>query len=234
MITDVSIFQLATVRVQQRRLSNQSREHLQQELDLLSPLRRKSSNVSSVSDEMASSSRHSRKSSGHSGTVRKQLLDMKQKETPKIAEDFHKQEVKAQHEGAHQEVKALEAKVKQLETELEDDECKLQATEKILQEKEDKLKKLEEDNLKHYHAVKCFMQRTKDMGREIDQLKSEAKKKDRCICDLKSEVNELKDAYNKAVWEARQLQAQAQVQGGGGMPGAFEDVRDMTEEENEV
>jgi chromosome segregation ATPase len=161
-------------------------------------------------------------------------LDLKQKESPKIAEDYHKQEVKTQREGARQEVKALEGKVKQLETELQDAECKLQVTEKKLKEKEDKLKKLEEDNLKHYHAVKCFMQRTKDMGREIDQLKSEAKKKDRCISDLKSELNELKDAYNKAVWESRQLQAQAQVQGGGGMPGAFEDVRDMTEEENEV
>jgi len=215
-------------------MSNQSREHLQQELDFLSPLRRKSSNVLSTSDEMSSSSRRSRKSSEHSGTVRKQLLDLKQKETPKSAEDYNKQEVKAENKGAQQEVKALEAKVKHLETVLRDGECKLQATEKVLKEKEEKLKKLEEDNLKHYHAVKCFMQRTKDMGREIDQLKSEVKKKDRSICDLKSEVNELKDAYNKAVWEARQLQAQAQVQGGGGMPGAFEDVRDMTEEENEV
>jgi hypothetical protein len=48
-----------------------------------------------------------------------------------------------------------------------------------------------------------------------------------------SEVNELQDACNKAKQEAHQLQAQAQVPGGG-MPGAFEDVRDMTEEENEV
>lgn len=225
--------ELATVKVQHKRMSNQSREHLQQELDLLSPLRRKSRNLSSRSDEMASSSRHSRQSFEDSGTVRKQLLGLKQKETPKIAEDCHKQEIKAQLEGAQQEVKALEAKVKQLETELQDAECKMQETEKKLKEKEDKLKKLEEESLKHYHAVKCFMQRTKKMGREIDQLKSEAKKKDRCICDLKSELNELKDAYNKAIWEARQLQAQAQVQGGGGLPGAFEDVRDMTEEENE-
>lgn len=215
-------------------MNSQSREQLQQELDLLSPLRRKSSNLSSMSDEMANSSRRSRQSSEDSGTVRKQFLDLKQKEIQKIVGEGHKQEVKTLLEGARQQVKALEAKVKQLETELQDADCKLQETEKKLREKEDKLKKLEEGNLKHYHAVKCFIQRTKDMGREIDQLKSESKKKDRCISDLKSELNELKDAYNKAIWEARQLQAQAQVQGGGGMPGAFEDVRDMTEEENEV
>ena len=67
--------------------------------------------------------------------------------------------------------------MKQLEIELHDADCKL-----------------EEDKLKHCHAVKCFMQQTDGMKRENYQLTSELKKKDHYICNLKSELNKLKDA----------------------------------------
>ena len=63
MITDVSVFQLATPRVQRQHMSNQSQE---------------------------------------------------QKETPKNAEDYHKQEMKEEHEGSQQELKSLEAKMPHL------------------------------------------------------------------------------------------------------------------------
>ena len=47
-----------------------------------------------------------------------------QKETPKNAEDYHKQEIKAKREGAQQELKALEAKMDLFETVLQNYECK--------------------------------------------------------------------------------------------------------------
>ena len=67
-----------------------------------------------------------------------------QKETPKNAEDYHKQEMKAEHEGSQQELKALEAKTDLFETVLQNYECKLLEKEEIIKEKEDKLKKFVE------------------------------------------------------------------------------------------
>ena len=67
-----------------------------------------------------------------------------QKETPKNAEDYRKQEMKAEHEGAQQELKALEAKMNLFETVLQNYECKLLEKEEIIKEKEDKLKKFVE------------------------------------------------------------------------------------------
>ncbi|XP_069674173.1 golgin subfamily A member 4-like isoform X3 [Periplaneta americana] len=225
--------EVETLKAQQKRINNRSREQMQQELDLLSPLRRRSSNLSSISDDKTSPGRRTRPVSEDDSTLRKRMLELKEKEEKlKILEESQ-QEVKTQLDAARQEAKNLEDKVKQLESGWKDAESKLQEAEKKIKDKEGKSKKLEEDHLKACQAIKSFMKRTKDMGREMEQLRSEVKKKDRNIRDLLSKMNELQDAYNKANWEARQLQAQARVQGGGGIPGAFEDVRDMTEEENE-
>jgi chromosome segregation ATPase len=206
---------------------------MQQELDLLSPLRRRSSNLSSISDELTSPGRWVHQSSEDDHIVKKQLLELKEKEEKLKTVEESNQELGAQLERARQETKALEEKVKQLESGRQDAEHKLQETEKEMKDKEGKSKKVEEYHLKACQAIKSFMRRTKDMDREINKLKSELKRRDDRIHDLMSEVNELQDACNKAKWEAPLLQAQAQVPGGG-MPGAFEDVRDMTEEENEV
>lgn len=221
------------MKAQQKRVNNRSREQIQQELDLLSPLRRRSNNLSGVSDERTSPRRRARPSLEEDGTVRKRLLELREREEKLSVEDSQ-QELKKQLEGARQESKSLKEKVKELESCLQDAECKHQEAEKKIKEKEGKSKKVEEDYLKACKVVKSFLKQTKDMGREIEQLRTEVKKRDSRIHDLMSEVNELQDACNKANWEAHQLQAQARVQGGGGMPGAFEDVRDMTEEENEV
>lgn len=226
-------FQLETLKAQQKRVSSRSREQMQQELDLLSPLRRRSSNLSSTSDEKISPRRRACPSSEEDATVRKRLLELKEREEKLIVGESQ-QELKKRFEVAQQEAKSLKEKVKELESCRQDAVCKLQEAEKKMKDKEGKSKKTEEDYLKACQAIKSFMKRTKDMGREIEQLRTDVKKKDSRIRDLMSEMNELQDAYNKAKWEAHQLQAQARVQGGGGMPGAFEDVRDMTEEENEV
>lgn len=224
--------EIETLKAQQKRSNHRSREQMQQELDLLSPLRRRSSNLSSISDDKTSSGRRTRPISEDDLTLRKRMVELKDKEKFKISEESQ-QDVKTQLDTARQQAKILEDKVRQLESGRKDAELKIQEAEKKMKDKEGKSKKLEEDHLKACQAIKSFMKRTKEMGREMDQLKSEMKKKDRNIRDLLSKMNELQDAYNKANWEARQLQAQAHVQGGGGIPGAFEDVRDMTEEENE-
>ncbi|PNF41505.1 hypothetical protein B7P43_G13036, partial [Cryptotermes secundus] len=224
--------EVTTLKAQQKRINNRSREHMQQELDLLSPLRRRSSNLSSISDDLASPGRRVRQSSEDDHVVRKHLLGLKEKEEKlKTAEESNK-ELGTQLEKARQETEALEEKVKQLESARQDAEHKLQETEKKMKDRESKSNKFEEDYIKACQAIKSFLKRTKEMDQEINKLKSELKRRDERIHDLMSEVNELQDACNKAKWEAHQLQAQAQVPGGG-MPGAYEDVRDMTEEENE-
>jgi chromosome segregation ATPase len=226
------IFQVTTLKAQQKRINSRNREHAQQELDLLSPVRRRNSNLSSTSDDITSPGRQVLQSPEDDHVVRKRL-ELKEKEEKLNNVEESNRELRAQLERALQDAKALEEKVKQLECGRQDVEHKLQEAEKKVKDKEDKSKKVEEDHLKACQAIKSFMKRTKDMDREINKLKSELKKRDDRICDLMSELNELQDACNKAIWEAHQLQAQAQVPGGG-MPGAFEDVRDMTEEENEV
>ena len=74
------------------------------------------------------------------------------KEIPKNAEDYPKQEMKAEHEGAQQELKAVEAKMDHFETVLQNYECKLLEKEEIIKEKEDKWKKFVEE----LNAIKCI------------------------------------------------------------------------------
>ncbi|PNF41507.1 hypothetical protein B7P43_G13036, partial [Cryptotermes secundus] len=205
---------------------------MQQELDLFSPLRHRSSNLSSISDDLASPGRSVHQSSKDDHIVKKYLLELKEKEEKLRTVEESNKELGTQLEKAQQETEALEEKVKQLESARQDAEHKLQETEKKMKDKESKSKKLEEDHLKTCQAIKSFMRRTKAVDEEINKLKSELKRRDERIHDLMSEVNELQDACDKAKREAHQLQAQAQVPGGE-MPGSFKDVHDMTEEDHE-
>lgn len=92
--------------------------------------------------------------------------------------------------------------------------------------KECKLRKAEKHNGEACQESKRLRELLEYMDIESENLKSDLERKCVRIHELMPEVNQLQDACNKAKLEAQQLQAQAH---GGGMPGAFEDVHDMTE-----
>ena len=163
-------------------------------------------------------------------SLRKRVLELKEREE-KLKASEHS--YKVQHEQAQETIKTYKEKVRVLETLCQDSKNKLKESEKKMKENEVS-SQLQNDYTKALQAIKGFMKQQKEKAKELDQLKCEMKRKDRRIQEQTLEANELRDALNKANWEIRQQQAHARVQGGGGIPGAFEDVTDMTEEENEV
>ncbi|KAJ9588443.1 hypothetical protein L9F63_018176, partial [Diploptera punctata] len=227
-----------TLKAQQKR-SIRNRDQMQHDHDMIGPLRRRSSNMSNVSsisnasEDKVSPGRRIRTNSDDDNSLRRRLRELKEKEEKLIAMEQDLKETRTQFDQSQETVKTLEEKVKVLETICQDMKNKLKESVKKYKDSEGGKKQIENEHSKACQALKSFMKQQKENSRELEQLKSEMKKKDRRIHEQALQVNELRDALNKASWEAHQLQAQAKVQGGGGMPGAFEDVRDMTEEENE-
>lgn len=126
---------------------------------------------------------------------------------------------------------ASSARIRHLERLVKEGAEKFALLERCKCEQEAALKKSEAEHAKALQAIQTFLKRVKDLNKSLDNLKTEVKIKDRQLTEVTCELRALRDANNKAEWEKHQREAELR---GVPIPGAFSDVRDMADEENEV